>query len=258
MSKFLVLALALFLLSPAIAQEQVIEVTSEPPGALVVVNHRVKGRTPLTLTELEPGKHHFRVSHGPEYRPFQQEIEVRPNHTEACHVVLSPITETSLKQGVRLLQEGQIAAAEEALHRALRESPRQPEAYLWLGKLAYERNEDDKAVEYIREYAQVFPEDSQAHLLLGRLHQRGGRTGAAYTSYKLALLNTVEMKQALQDMPPATWEAIKEAGAPVAPIYQMRLAHLYELKGRTPEALEWVEKAVNEIFSDQMLNSGQI
>jgi tetratricopeptide (TPR) repeat protein len=247
------ISLCCLLLGPLAAQEQVVEVTSDPPGALVVVDHLVRGKTPLTLTELEPGQHHFRVSYGPGFRPFRQEIEIKPNHSESCHVVLSPITETSLNEGVKLLKEGQVAAAEEALHRALRESPRQPEAFWWLGRLAYERHEDEKAVEYLREYAQYFPKESRVHLLLGELHKRAGRPSAAYTSYKLALLNSIEMEHALKDVPPATWEAIKAAGEPAAPIQQMRLAYLYEMKGRIPQALQWMERAVNELYSDRIV-----
>lgn len=251
MKLFRNIALSLLLFGPLAAQEQVLEVTSDPPGALVVVDHLVRGRTPLTITELQPGQHLFRVSHGPGYRPFQQKFEIRPSHSESCHVVLSPITETSLKEGVRLLSEGKIAEAEDALERALRESPKQPEAFWWLGRLAYERQDDVKALEYLREYAQYFPDESRVHLLLGDLHKRGGRPGAAYTSYKLALMNSLEMEHALRDVPPATWEAIREAGDPVAPIEQMRLAYLYEMKGRIPQALEWIERAVNELYSDR-------
>lgn len=246
------LTLCLLLMTPIAAQEQVVELTSDPPGALVVVDHLVRGNTPLTLTDLEPGKHYFRVSAGSGFRPYLQEIEIRPNHTESCHVVLSPITETSLKEGIRLFQEGRVAGAEEALQRALRESPKQPEAYWWLGRLAYDREEDDKAVEYLREYAQYFPKDYRVHLLLGELHKRSGRLSAAYTSFKLALLNSQDMATALQDLPPATWESIKSAGEPVAPIEQMRLAYLYEMKGRIPQALMWMERAVNEIYSNRM------
>ena len=246
------MAVCLLLIAPLAAQEQVMEFTSDPPGALVVVDHLVRGNTPLTVTKLEPGMHHFRVSAGSEYRPYQQEIEIRPNHTESCHVILSPITETSLKEGVRLLQEGRSVEAEAALERALRETPKQPEAYWWLGRLAYERGQDEKAVDLLREYAQVFPKDHRVHLLLGELHKRSGRLSAAYTSYKLALLNSQDMANALQDLPPATWESIRSAGEPVAPVEQMRLAYLYEMKGRIPEALAWVERAVNEIYSNRM------
>ena len=118
--------------------------------------------------------------------------------------------------------------------------------------MAYDRAEDEKAVEYFREYAQYFPKDYRVHLVLGELHKRSGRQSAAYTSYKLALLNSRDMASALDDLPPATWESIKNAGEPVAPIEQMRLAYLYEMKGRIPQALMWMERAVNEIYSNRM------
>jgi tetratricopeptide (TPR) repeat protein len=247
------ISLCLLLFGPLAAQEQVVEVTSDPPGALVVVDHLVRGKTPLTITELQPGQHHFRVSFGPGYHPFLQDLEIKPSHSESCHVVLSPVTETSLNEGVRLLKEGKVAEAEVALHRALRELPKQPEAFWWLGRLAYERQQDEQAVRHLRQYAQYFPTESRVHLLLGELHKRGGRPNASYTSYKLALLNSVEMGHALEDVPPATWEAIRAAGEPVAPIEQMRLAYLYEMKGRIPEALQWMERAVNELYSDRKL-----
>lgn len=257
MKKFIRSTLFLLLLSPLAAQEQVVEVTSEPPGALVVVDHLVKGRTPLTITKIAPGSHNFRVSHGPEYRPYLEQLIVRENHSEKCHIILSPITETSLKQGVKLYREGKLETAEESLQRALRETPPQPEAYWWLGRMAYERQDDDKALGYFKEYAQYFPEEPRVHLMLGDLHKRGGRVAAAYTSFKLALLNSLEMEHALDDVPPVTWEAIKQAGEPIAPIEQMRLAYLYEMKGRIPDALKWVEKAVNELYSKGVLRPYQ-
>ena len=251
MKKFIEASLCLMLLAPLSAQEQVVEVTSDPPGALVVVDHLVKGKTPVTLTELEPGRHHFRVSYGPEYHPYREEIEIQANHSESCHVVLAPSTQTSLKQGLVFMERGDSVAAEEAFLRAVTESPRQPEALWWLGRLAYERHEDSQAMEHFREYAQFYPKEPKVHLMLGELHKRAGRLSPAYTSYKLALLNSVEMSHALNEVPSATWKAIEQFGEPVAPIEQLRLAYLYEMKGRIPEALEWVERAVNELYSDR-------
>lgn len=239
-------------LSPLQAQ-QVVEFTSEPPGALVVVDHLVRGNTPLTLDDLQPGEHLIRISGGSEYRPYTQKVVIEENHSESCHVVLTPITATSLKEGIALIGSGQTEEAEQAFGRALRESPIQPEAYWWLARIAFQRNDDVQAKRMLKSYAQYFPQQPRVHLMLGDIHQRAGDLASAYTSYKLALLTTESLKHALDEPVKVTWEAIKEAGEPTEAQAQMRLAYLYEMKGRVPQALDWIERAVNITFADRAL-----
>lgn len=236
---------------PAYGESSSLEITSDPPGALVVVDHLIRGRTPLTLPELKAGKLFLRVSHGEDFHPFGEELQLGAGQGEICHVILSPRSETSLKQGLQLLQDGKTAQAELALQRALLDEPSQPEAYWWLGQLAMKRNEDAQALELLRKYAQFFPEKPELHLSLGHLHRRLGNPSAALTSYKLALLQSQDLRDALGDINSATWEAIKAAGTPTLPREQLRLAYMYELKGRIPEALEWAEQAVFGAFPEQ-------
>ena len=57
------LAIAVSALSPAFAQEKVqvrVNVTSQPSGATVVVDGTDRGTTPVTLFDLEPGRHHIK------------------------------------------------------------------------------------------------------------------------------------------------------------------------------------------------------
>jgi tetratricopeptide (TPR) repeat protein len=171
-------------------------------------------------------------------------------------VILAPVTETSLKEGIRLLSEGKTDVAEEAFQRAAREKPVQPEAYWWLGKIATERNEKEKAIGLYRQYAQYYPKNPRVHLLLGELHRRSGDIQAAFISFKLALLYTDRYKNALDSVNSATWEDIKNAGKPETPGEQLRLAHLFELKGRIPEAFEWAERAVSTAYPDRLANQG--
>ena len=235
---------------PAYGESSSLEVTSDPPGAMVVVDHLIRGRTPLTLPDLNAGKHFLRVSHGEDFHPFGEELQLKSGQGEVCHVILSPRSATSLKQGLQLLKDGKTAQAELALNRALLDEPSQPEAYWWLGQMAMTRNEDHRALELLRNYAQFFPDKPELHLALGTLHRRLGNPSAALTSYKLALLQSQELRDALGDIDSATWEAIKEAGKPTLPREQLRLAYMYELKGRIPEALQWAEQAVFAAFPE--------
>lgn len=242
---------ALLLAAQAQAKEQKIEVTSDPPGALVVVDHLVRGKTPLVLSELEPGKHHLRVSHGSEFRPYQMELQVKEGQSEQCHVLLNPRPQTSLKHGLRLFKEGRFDLAEEHLLRALEGTPRQPQAYYWLGLIERDRGQERKALEFFRQYAQYYPGEPQVHLELAQLHRRSGNLAGALTSYKLALLESGHFDGILESVGSATWEKIKAAGEPSLPAEQLQLAYLYEQKGRIPQALHWIQAAADGTFPKQ-------
>lgn len=59
-----VLAVALAGLLPSVAQENVrprVSITSQPSGASVVIDGSDRGTTPLTLFDLEPGRHHLKL-----------------------------------------------------------------------------------------------------------------------------------------------------------------------------------------------------
>lgn len=242
--------LALVLALSASADAQTLEVTSEPPGAMVVIDRQIRGRTPLVLTELKPGKHLLRVSHGEQFHPYSQEVRLEEGKTEVCHVLLAPLSQTSLQKGVELYRKGKDKEAEALLRRAVLDLPIQPQAYWWLGNIASAKDEWPEALELFRQYAQYFPKDSKVHLAMGEVHQRMGNQSAALTSYKLALLSQPEYADALQGVESATWEEIKQAGSPEGSREQLRLAHLLELKGKIPEALQWAERAALSAFPE--------
>jgi len=62
-SRLVSVALGLALSMSAVARDQVqvrVSVTSQPPGATVVVDGKDRGVTPTTLYDLEPGRHHLK------------------------------------------------------------------------------------------------------------------------------------------------------------------------------------------------------
>lgn len=239
---------ALCLTAHAWAEGEKLEVTSEPPGALVVVNRVVRGTTPITITELTPGTHELRVSHGEDYRPYQVELTIEEGQTEQCHVQLNPRSSTSLKLGVKAFKEGKLKEAEVSLNRALTDTPIQPEGYYWLAVIARDRDDISVALEQFRKYAQYFPDRSDIHLELADLHFRKKDLSSALTSYKLAMLNDKRYKGSLDTVGASTWDKIKAAGEPTEPLDQLRLAFLLEQKGRIPEAVTWARTAVAGAF----------
>ncbi len=243
MKRILALAfLSLSLTQSSVAQS--LEITSEPSNCLVAIDHKIVGRTPLKLEKLSPGPHKVRVANGESFHPFTETIEVEGSAALKRHAVLKPLTSTYLQRGIAALGEGRIADGERALREAVEGDPTQPNAHWWLARLDAERGDIDQALMHARSYAKVFPKSHEVHLLLGDLHMRKGSLAEAVTSYKLALLNSKELRGALDGVPQVTWEAIKEFGQPEGVKDQMRLAYLYELKGMIPEALGWLSQAV--------------
>lgn len=235
---------------PSLAEGEKLEVTSDPPGALVVIDRLVRGNTPLTITEIAPGVHQLRVSHGEDYRPYQVELTIKEGQSEQCHVQLVPRSSTSLKQGIRMYKEGQAESAVSYLTRATVDAPVQPDAYYWLGLIARDRDQDTAAMEHFRNFLQYFPTRSDAHFELAELHFRKGDLASALTSYKLALLNDKRFAGALDSMGPTTWEQIKAAGEPIEPLEQLKLAYRLEQKGRIPEAARWAQAAALSAFPE--------
>lgn len=238
------------MMSPVWAQEGRLEISSDPPGALVVVDHLVRGHAPLSVEGLAPGAHELRVSHGEDYRPYQADIQMKEGESQQCQVQLLPRSSTSLKIGVRLYKEGRKDLAAGYLQRAVTDTPVQPQAYYWLGLLSKDAGDDAKALEHFRNFAQYFPDSTEVHLQLAELHRREGDLSSALTSYKLALLTNKSFEGALDSVGPATWEKIKAAGEPTEPVNQLKLAYLWELKGRIPEAVRWAQSAAFDAFPE--------
>lgn len=249
MKRILAIWLSLLCLtSHALSEGVTLEVTSDPPGALVVIDRIVRGNTPLTIENLAPGVRQLRVSHGEEYRPYQVELTIEEGRSEECHVQLVPRSSTSLKQGVKAYKEGRAESAVASLTRATVDTPVQPEAYYWLGLIARDRDLDGAAVEHFRNFLQFYPTRSDVHFELAELHYRKGDLASALTSYKLALLNDKRFTGALDNMGATTWEQIKAAGEPTEPLEQLKLAYRLEQKGRISDAARWAQAAALSAF----------
>lgn len=229
---------------------QSLEITSDPPGCVVAINHKIVGYTPLTLEQVDPGKHLVRVAKNDAYHPFTVTLDLNENKTFKQHAVLECRTSTHLKNGITALNEGRLTEGEESLQKAVAGTPTQPQAHWWLARLAFQREQFENAYEQALSFAKVYPAHSEVHLMLGDLHFLAGRFPQAVTSYKLALLSTKEFSGSLEGLPESTWETIKEFGEPSDVRGQMQLAHLYELKGAIPQAVNLLRRAADQHFVD--------
>lgn len=68
-----------------------LDITSQPTGAAVRVNHQERGSTPLSLTDLAPGPHLVQVSK-PSYRDAFDTVVLEPGVPRTVAVTLEPIT----------------------------------------------------------------------------------------------------------------------------------------------------------------------
>lgn len=242
------LLLALLLLAaPAGAQPDatVLDLYTNPPGALVALDHRVLGHTPIRLSPIGPGAHELRLSAGADYRPYVVTVHVEAGIVQRLDVDLEPLPPLLLRQGMAAAEAGRDA---EALP-LLRKATSLPEAWWWIGVVEMRARRDAAALEAFRRYAAFHPEDPQVYLRLGALHERAGDARQAVTAYKLALRNTAGLRDALRGLPARpTWADIAAAGSPSTAEGQLRLAWLYEQKGRMEEALRWLRAAVAQVF----------
>lgn len=235
----LVLALA----APVVAEgeDTALHLYSNPPGALVALDHRVLGYTPILLSPILPGRHELRLSAGADYRPYLVLVDVQPGLEQRLDVELEPAPPLLIRQALEAQQAGR---DDEALALLQRATPA-PDAWWYLGELHLARGRDAEALQAFRKYAGFHPEQPRVYEKLGALHERGGRTAEAVTAYKLALLHREGWSDALQGLPQhPTWGSIAAAGHPTEARAQLRLAHLYELKGRMDEALRWLRSAL--------------
>ncbi|HSD10045.1 MAG TPA: serine/threonine-protein kinase [Candidatus Binatia bacterium] len=80
---------------PAAAENPTIDVISDPPGAEVVVSGVVKGRTPLRISDLDPGRYDFEVRKEG-YNSYKKTAELDSASDYTMKVVL-PTTVNSLR-----------------------------------------------------------------------------------------------------------------------------------------------------------------
>ena len=73
--------------------------------------------------------------------------------------------------------------------------------HLERGRRLYEREEDREAISELRRAVYLSPYEAQAHLLMGRIHLRGGRPAEAVEALKISIWSreTVEARIALAD-----------------------------------------------------------
>jgi tRNA A-37 threonylcarbamoyl transferase component Bud32 len=95
---------------PAVSENPAIDVISDPPGAEVVVNGVVKGRTPLRISDLDPGSYDFEVRKEG-YNSYKRTADLDSGADYTMKVVL-PTTVNSLRvlsqpPGVRVTVNGE-------------------------------------------------------------------------------------------------------------------------------------------------------
>ncbi|GMU54628.1 MAG: hypothetical protein AMXMBFR33_37740 [Candidatus Xenobia bacterium] len=251
---FLLLLLAL----PGLAQGQAasLEITTDPPGALVVLDRRVLGHTPLRIDPLRPGLHHLRLSAGEDYRPhIIEEYEALPGDRAHLDIRLQPSTRLLLENGRQAVLEGRYRAALPLLEEAASGLPRQPEALWWIGQLRLMWGELEASLEAMRDYADYAPYRSDLYLFLGLIHEAQNRPAEAVTAYKLALTKTETLKNALDGLSSnPTWDEIKALGDPQDARGRLRKAQLLSLKGQMEPALAELKQAVSQVFGDWRQN----
>ncbi len=253
MRRVLLLLILLAAAGPALAQGEsaALDIYSEPSEATVALGHQLLGRTPLRIAPLPAGDYELRVAAGDDYVPYIVVVRVQPGMVQRLDIQLEPSTTLLLSQGIQAAEGQRDDEAMALLARATQGRPTQPEAWGWLGWVQMRQGRNDEAVASFRASARCFPDRPDAYLQLGILHERAGRLAQAVTSYKLALLRTDRLRGALTPPPTASWASIRRAGSPSSAEAQLRLAWMYEQKGRLGDALHWLRAAARQVFSQR-------
>lgn len=92
-----------------------------------------------------------------------------------------------LHVGIKLLNEGDIEAAEYALQMALSFHKEDPDALYYLGLLEYRTGSYDESKAYCKECVGVFPRYLAAHFLLGQMADAEGDQDEAVARYKIVV-----------------------------------------------------------------------
>lgn len=246
---WLLISLAL----PCLAQQPAsLEITSDPPGATVVLDRNILGHTPLKIYPLKPGRHHLRVSAGEDYRPYiVEDYEAVAGDSVHLELVLEPSTLLLLERGRAAVARRELKEALPLLQKAADGLPRQPEALWWLGQIYLSWGQLDDSLLVLRDYANFAPYRPELYLCLGLVHELQGRPADAVTAYKLALTRTEALKNALDGLPSnPTWEQIKAEGEPTDARGRLRKGQLLSLKGQMEPALTELKEAVRLMFGD--------
>ncbi|MEW6281680.1 MAG: tetratricopeptide repeat protein [Candidatus Eremiobacterota bacterium] len=228
-----------------------LEITTIPPGALVVLDRNVLGQAPLRIYPLRPGTHLLRISAGEDYRPYIHEFEVTPGQSMRLDVRLESSTRLKLEEGRSLVRQRRFREALPLLEGAVEGLPRMPEAWWWIGQIRLVWGETDRALEAFRAYADFAPDRPDLYLFLGLLHDLEDRPAEAVTAYKLALLKTPGLENALDGLSDdPTWKEVEALGRPSDARGRLRRAQLLSLKGRMDQALAELREAVSQVYGD--------
>jgi tetratricopeptide (TPR) repeat protein len=184
------------------------------------------------------------------------EDELQTNIDQATTALWGPI----VNEGVRLLQAGDLDAAQAKLELAVQINPQGKEAQLALGAVYQGRNDFDRAIELYRRALEIDPAYKLAYLRLGQAYQLKAETYAASGDSA-----QVAQAQAVAEEAIGVYEDYLEDNPDDADA-QVQLAGLYAALGQVEKAqpvivrimsADSVEPATLTDFGFRMANAGQ-
>ena len=267
---FLILVVCLIslnILNPVLAQDTetpdvttetyTLSIKSEPTGATVVVDHSIKGVTPIDV-KVTKGKHLVRIAVNQNWHPYIKNVEV--NGDGELNVKLTPVTQFSYKEGKKSFNSKNWQAAKEHFTNAV--DPKRgkvtPEAYFYLALLDRRKADytdmEKNLKEFINynptagDFSDVYPRISEARLnyavqvsyfLLGQIYQDRYKWAEAATVYKLSIpdhrnfinrkikpsYKEIQKYRAITKKEPDNYRAL------------IQLGFLYEMKGKLFQAM---------------------
>lgn len=95
-----------------------------------------------------------------------------------------------------LYEQEHLAEALQLLEQALREGPKEAEAYRWLGIAAYDIGDTVVAMDYLQRLAELEPANGLPHRLIGIMLKEKGEFAAAAAAYEISLTRGADHRRA--------------------------------------------------------------
>jgi tetratricopeptide (TPR) repeat protein len=112
--------------------------------------------------------------------------------------VALPLAAQTPADAVALYQQGKSAEAEVAFQKLAKTSPKNAQAQFYLGRLAFDRGNDESAGEYFEKAVSFEPRNSEYHLWLGRAYGIQAQKANIFSKASLAGKTKTEFEKAVE------------------------------------------------------------
>lgn len=109
-----------------------------------------------------------------------------------------PVAAQATADAVALYERGKSAEAEAAFQKIAASNPKNGQAQFYLGRLAFDRDNSESAIDYLEKAIALEPRNSQYHLWLGRVVGMQAQKASIFSKMSLAKQTKAEFEKAVE------------------------------------------------------------